>query len=70
MIVERVEQQKDALSQETAPKVHTEEIPWEELKECQKACQEALSALNRIRGIDENTKILRVKSDTSARDVI
>lgn len=66
MIVERVEQQKDAPSQETAPKVHMEEIPWEELKECQKACQEALSALNRIRGIDENVKLLYVTSDTTA----
>ena len=60
------EQQKDAVKQEiTATQVHTVELPWKELKGCREACQEALSALNRIRGIDENVKLLHVMSDTT-----
>ena len=39
------------------------ELPWKELKGCREACQEALSALNRIHGIDENVKLLRVRPD-------
>ncbi len=54
-------EQKMAVSQ-----VHTVELPWKELKGCREACQEALSALNRIRGIDENVKLLHVTSDTTA----
>lgn len=60
-------QQKSAANQEIAvPQPQTVELPWKELKEYREACQEVLSALNRIRGIDENVKLLRVMSDTTA----
>lgn len=50
----------------TVSQVGTVELPWKELKGCREACQEALSALNRIHGIDENVKLLHVMPVTTA----
>ena len=59
--------EETATEHETAvSQVGTVELPWKELKGCREACQEALSALNRIHGIDENVKLLHVTSDTTA----
>lgn len=57
---ETTTEQEMAISQ-----AHTVELPWKELKGCQEACQEALSALNRIRGIDEK-QFLHIMPDPMA----